>query len=371
MATQPKRIKVLYTIPNFDTAGSGKALLNITTRLDKEKFEPHIMCMHDRGEFFKTVIASGIPVHLLEYTTPMKPYVKGIWRCWKISREFKKINPDIIHSFHYSADYSEALAARLAGIKWVYTKKNMNWGGASHNSWRLRTWLAARVVAQNQEMLVHFFPGSKKVTLIPRGVSIDEFQQKNKLVIDGLMSCRILLVANLVPVKNVETIIEALSKPLLRNLELSLDIVGDDNSSYGKDLHEQVSRLGLAKRVVFHGKQLNTLPYYHKADIFVLPSIKESSPVSLLEAMAAGIPVLASRTSGAKQIMGDFDRQLFDVGDVDALAERIHWLFLLDSESREALINRQLRRVHEHHSINSETEQHQQVYLQTMGVRTF
>ena len=47
--------KILYTIPNFDTAGSGRALFNIASNLDRDKFEPHICCSHDRGDFFKII----------------------------------------------------------------------------------------------------------------------------------------------------------------------------------------------------------------------------------------------------------------------------------------------------------------------------
>ena len=50
-----KRIKILYTIPNFDTAGSGKALLNIAKKLNPDKFEVEIACLHNRGLFFKEV----------------------------------------------------------------------------------------------------------------------------------------------------------------------------------------------------------------------------------------------------------------------------------------------------------------------------
>ena len=175
-----KRIKILFTIPNFDTAGSGKALLNIVTRLDKKLFEPHIACLHDKGEFFKVVQESGIPIHIFQFTTPMIGRIKGILHCWKISRLMKKINPHIIHSFHYAADYSEALAARMAGIPWIYTKKNMNWGGKSKNGWKLRSFLAAHILAQNTDMIRYFFPYLKNVSLVPRGVDTDEFIYKEK-----------------------------------------------------------------------------------------------------------------------------------------------------------------------------------------------
>ena len=169
------KIKVLYTIPNFDTAGSGKALLNVAKNLDKSRFEPHICCFHSRGSYFKEVQKSGIPVYIKKTTNEMIPRIKGIKNSYKLSKFFKNLDIDLIHSFHYGDDYSEALAARLAGIPWVYTKKNMNWGGKSKNSWVIRTFLAQHVLAQNTDMIRLFFTKSKKVTLVPRGVDTKEF----------------------------------------------------------------------------------------------------------------------------------------------------------------------------------------------------
>ena len=53
----------------------------------------------------------------------MIPRFNGIVKCFKLSKFFKKLEIDLIHSFHYGSDYSEALAAKFAGIPWVYTKK--------------------------------------------------------------------------------------------------------------------------------------------------------------------------------------------------------------------------------------------------------
>ena len=158
-----KKWKILFTIPNFDTAGSGKALLNIASRLDKNIFEPHIACLHDKGEFFKVVQESGIPIHIFQFTTPMAHRIKGLFQCWGISRQMKKINPNLIHSFHYAPDYSEAIAAQMAGISWIFTKKNMNWGGKSKNGWKLRCFLAAYILAQNKDMIRDFFPHLKNM----------------------------------------------------------------------------------------------------------------------------------------------------------------------------------------------------------------
>ena len=146
--------------------------------MNKKYFEPHIACLHSRGEYFNVVNESGIPIHIFQFTASMSRRINGLYKCWEISRLMKKINPHIMHSFHYAADYSEALAARMAGIPWIYTKKNMNWGGKSKNGWKLRSFLAAHNLAQNTDMIRYFFPYLKNVSLVPRGVDTDEFIYK-------------------------------------------------------------------------------------------------------------------------------------------------------------------------------------------------
>ena len=171
-----KKIRILYTIPNFDTCGSGDTLLNIAKRIDKDIFEPYICCNHDRGDYFETVKNSGLPVLLHNYLSRMIPRLEGLKNCWNNSRFFKRYGFDIIHSFHYSDDYSEALAAKLSGAKWVFTKKNMNWRG---RAWKVRSRLADGIICLNTDMLKEFYPNSSKTKLVPLGIDTDRFKSSN------------------------------------------------------------------------------------------------------------------------------------------------------------------------------------------------
>lgn len=342
-----KKIRILYTIPNFDTAGSGKALLNIARRLNPARYEPHIMCMHNKGALFQVVEQSGIPVHLLNYTTPTKPYIQGLKTCWQISRELKKINADIIHSFHYAPDYSEGLAARLAGSKWVYTKKNMNWGGVSKNGWKLRTALANGIVAQNTDMLREFFPGMKKVHLISRGVDTHVFQpQTPKPEIlqaygitpqDRLIIC----VANLVPVKGVEVLFKAFSAIHQQLPNWKVLIVGDHSGDYGAKLMQQTRELNLESKIIFTGKVMNVADYLNNAELFVLTTLnegrKEGSPVALLEAMSTGRMVLGSAVPGINDQLAAFPNLLFEAGNHQQLAEKLLAICQLPQAEQHAL----------------------------------
>lgn len=371
MAREFKKIKILFTIPNFDTAGSGKALLKIAKQLDSTVFEPHILCMHNRGAFFKVVEASGIPVHIFQYTTVMKPYTKGVLNCFKIAKMFRSIAPDIIHSFHYSADYSEPLAAKIAGIKWLYTKKNMNWGGSSKNSWNLRTWLADHIIYQNTDMKTMFFPKTNNTSLISRGVDVSEFFpfETNATLLDKYALSKedriIITVANLVPLKGIDVLIKAFHTADLAAKQWKLLIVGDKNNAHGIELQELVTSLKIEKQVVFSGKVLNVNEHLNLAELFVLPTLfkGEGSPVALLEAMATGLCVLGSDLPGIKDQLIHTPEHLVTAGNVEMWAEVLRKFCQHDKEGLKAMGNNFLKHIKASYTLNKEVEQTENVYL--------
>tara|TARA_B100000131_G_scaffold322779_1_gene378031 strand:+ start:47 stop:1150 length:1104 start_codon:yes stop_codon:yes gene_type:complete len=359
-------IKVLYTIPNFDTAGSGKALLNVAKTLDKKKFTPIICCSHDRGKFFKVVNQSNIPVYIHQTTHNMIPRVEGVFKCLKLAKFFKKLGVDVIHSFHYGADYSEALAAKFARIPWVYTKKNMNWGGYSKNGWKLRTLFAKHILAQNTDMFKEFFPKSKKVSLVPRGVDIDEFKprEKNNRLLkkynikenEKIIVC----VANLHPVKGIETLLYAFKSLLNKIDNFHLFIVGEKENSYGEFLQKKVQHLS---NIHFTGKVYNVVDYYSIANIFVLPTIdkgrREGCPVALLEALASGLDVIASDVPGIRDVLNNFPFNLFQPGDSTELSKKI---FKLINNNSFKINSSLLSHVRKNYNIGVEARKHEKIY---------
>ena len=368
-------IKVLFTIPNFDTAGSGKALLNIATRLNSNYFEPHICCFHNKGDFFQTVENSNIPIHIFQFTSDMKYRLKGLLKCFIIAKYFKKLNVDLIHSFHYAPDYTEVLSAKLAGIPWIYTKKNMNWGGKSKNGWKLRSLLAKHIIAQNNSMLNWYFPNSSKVTLIPRGVDIKIFKPKTKNInlLKQLSISKseiiILSVANLVPVKGIEILLDAFESLSKKYDNITLLIVGDNNNEYGISLEEKSKKLKSNNKILFIGKVQNIIDYYSIAEIFILPTLNEGRmegcPVSLLEAMACGLSVLASDIPGIQDVLESFQDCLFNSGEVSKLQVKIEKL-LINKEIKNIEKNR--KHIKLNYSIEKEVKSHEIVYKKCLNL---
>ena len=324
-----KLIKILFTIPNFDTAGSGKALFKIASGLNKEKFSPSILCVRDDGEFFETVRNSGIPVYFFEYRTNVRKKFTGLRHCYEVSRYVKSLKQDIIHSFNYSDDYSEGLSARLASVKWVYSKKNMMWNS---NAWDLRTFFADGIIALNTDMIRKFFQNKKKVVLIPRGVDLTEFRFREKpeyLLSEYKLNANdkiLLCIANFAPVKGIDNLLTAFDKLTEMYADLKLVIVGDHNNAYGKEILSDYKDLIENKKLVLTGKKIDTKHFYNLADYFILPtkSRGEGTSVAVLEAMASGCPVLASDVSGNRDQLEHLPDQLFKSGSSEYLASKLN-----------------------------------------------
>ncbi len=363
-----KKIRILYTIPNFNTAGSGKALINVISRIDKNLFDPYICCRHERGDLFNTAKSLNIPIYISEFTAPMKPRLKGMESVYKLTSFFKKINPDIIHSYNYSDDYSEALAAKLSGIKWIYTKKNMGWGS---NAWRIRTKLANAIIPQNQEMVEVFFKGLKKYSLIPIGIDLDEFSniKKDKTLTEKYNMVNsfpvILTIANIIPIKGIDYLISGFN---LINEDFEnpkLIIVGEDKTEYADMLKRKVIEMGLNDRIIFTGKQSNVRSYFSIADIFILSSMKtgEGGPISVLEAMASGVLSYGSNVPGIRDQFREFPDQLFESENPGSIANKILHFSRMSNEEKNKRIAVQKEFIRINYSIENEIMRLQQLYV--------
>lgn len=310
------KVKILYTIPNFDTAGSGIPLLTIAKKLDKKLFIPEIACLHKKGELFKDVIESGIKVHIVDLYKNARPILNMFQECYHLSRIFKEINPHIIHSYHYAADYSEPIAAKMAGIKWIYTKKNMSWFGPSFRRWKLRSFLANGIITQNSDMMRDFFSRKRNISLIPIGIDVKKYKL-NKIKSNKRY---LLTIANLIEIKGIHILIQSFFKIHNNFPDWSLLIVGDDRSSYGKYCHNLVTALSLKHKIIFTGKVKNVTKYLNQAEIFVLPSINgEGGPISILEAMANEKNIIASNVAGIRDQLINFKDHMFECGNENSL----------------------------------------------------
>ncbi|OBX23263.1 MULTISPECIES: glycosyltransferase [Bizionia] len=361
-----KRIRILYTIPNFNTAGSGKSVYDLVKGLDRTIFDPEICVFHKKGAFFKEVERLDVKVHIFPFTARYRPRITFLSRVLKIRRFFKDHQFDVIHSWHWSSDISEPLAAKLAGIPYVYTKKAMGWG---NRYWTWRSQLSTKVIVVNEDMIDQYF--SKMLHKIERfPLAIDT--QVYKPVIDTWDITKetyfksddfvILSVANLVAVKGIEILFEAVQK--LEDDAVKILIVGDDEGDYGQNLK---AHYGNNTNFVFVGKHLDVRPFLDLADLFVIPTKdegrREGIPNAPLEAMAMRCVVLGSNVSGVKDILKEFPDCLFEASNVDVLAKKINTVRQMSVEAKEDLASKMRDQVVKEFSIEDFLKKHETLYL--------
>jgi glycosyltransferase involved in cell wall biosynthesis len=327
---------ILYTIPNFITAGSGQVVLNIVKNLDRDRFSPAVCVLRKGGKKDQEIKDLGIPFLEAPFTVPARPYHDLFWRARRVAQEFKAHRFDLWHSFHYSDDYTEPLIARLAGTgAWIYTKTQMNW---RRRSWYLRTLLSSRVIALNTCMMKEFFASiffRPKARHIPIGIDQNEFhpevpwrlqlRERYALPYGAVV---ITCVAHLLPVKGQKILIQALSQVPGGVLFLAGRPLDE---GYVNSLHELVQGLGLANRVHFMGDIDDVPALLVEADIFVLPSLnegrKEGLGVALIEGMACGRACVATDIPGPRDILKDGRCGLLvPPGNADAMAVALNRL---------------------------------------------
>jgi glycosyltransferase involved in cell wall biosynthesis len=370
-------MNILFTIPNFITAGSGRAMLNIIERLDRARFAPAVCVARKGGKLDREVEKLGIPFLEAPFTVEAIPYHRLPLRAWKAAQVFRPHKFDAWHSFHYGNDYTEAMIARLAGAKaWIFTKKNMNW---YRRAWYVRSFLAKRIAVQNTDMMRDFFGGPAfrhKARLVPRGVVTQIFrpdtpprlQTRRRLAIkegEIVVGC----VANLVIRKGHRTLIEAVA----RLPGVHLVTVGQPlEEEYVAGLRKLIGDLRMADRVHLLDPVEDVPAFLAEVDVFVLPTWgkwgMEGCPVALLEAMSCGRACIATDIAGSHDLL-EHNRSGLVVPpeDVAALAAAIQ-LLAASPELRPQLGRAARQRVLDHFTIEKEVAAHEALYAEVLGL---
>ena len=261
---------------------------------------------------------------------------------------------DVIHSHYWLAGLAGAALRGVWGCPHVTMFHTLgevkNRASLSESEPPLRIEAEGRIVAEadgiicatehEKSMLVHFYGAEpEKISVVPLGVDVERFRPLDKEAARRELGFKdekiVLFVGRIEPLKGVDILINAAAM-LESDVECSVLIVGGDESSQARvdELQDLASGLGIGHRVAFVGAvDHDKLPlFYNAADVCVVPSHYESFGLVAVEAMACGVPVVASRVGGLTGTVKDGETgYLIPWLCPEPFAERIE--MLLENES--------------------------------------
>jgi glycosyltransferase involved in cell wall biosynthesis len=300
-------IRLLLAINNLDTAGMKHVLAAIVRRIDTARFSPVVVVNKKTDSSLERELSALAPVEELMLRS------EGLGRVLFGSGEkIKRLRSAgvLIHDFDYSSDWTGAWLAKRAGIPYIAEKTNLSIG-----SWRwwLKLGLAKHIVCLSSAQRTLLARYNSKLTVVPTGVDISRFasaepMQRKSL---GLKDDDTVLVsvAHPVPVKGYEELIEAVAQVAGKYPRLRIVAVGKGDPGYLSHLFQFSEAKQVRDRFIFTGPSDNIPGLLRMADGKILATQnkgrREAFGAALVEAMAAGLPVIATRSGGPEDIVED------------------------------------------------------------------
>jgi len=177
------------------------------------------------------------------------------------------------------------------------------------------------------ETMIRSGIGAEKVFVLPYGVdtSFLSSQERRLEQAEEKHSFRILFVGQVLPLKGVHYLVQALENMKIPNVELI--IIGNGDTGYLKLLNGLIPP-GISVQFKSHIPHMELKQYYSGSDVLVLPSLSDSFGLVVSEAMMAGLPVIVSENTGAKEIIRDgVDGFIVPIRDANALQEKLMYLY--------------------------------------------
>lgn len=314
MDSRPGRLRVLYFIDGLGRGGAQRHLLSLLRHLDRERVDPVLWCLEKKGDLVPEFDALGIPVEDLGFPGESIVGRRAIVSILPLRHRLRRLNPDVVHTYLFSPNLYGTLLGALAGTRAIVSsRRDMAWWEAGRHllATRFANRFVDRVVAVSENVRRHSIARERldpeRVVTVPNGIDLAEFDRARTEPAPWTappgVGPILAMTAGLRPVKGHEYLLGAVARLAPRFPDLRFLLVGDGPRR--QELEQQARLAGIAEQVVFLGWQANVAPLLDRIDLFVLSSVSEGQSNAILEAMAAGRPVVATDVGGNPETIAD------------------------------------------------------------------
>jgi len=367
----------MYVVPSLNIGGRERVVLELITRLDRNKFDVELCCLKGRGSFSDLFSQQGIQI---TYFGKGKNWDVGMY--YRLRNFLKDRQIDIVHIHNPGALVYAAVGAIWAGVPVIINSEH----GYEYVVGGLKRYIEMLIrscidvtISVSEALSVHLFSGlflRKKITVIHNGIDTSVYEHnessshlslrerfnfsKSDIIIGN--------VARLARIKNHRMLLETMKLIVKEVQAAKLLIVGD--GILRNELEVYSRSIGISDNVFFWGEANNVPELLQLMDVFVLSSNAEGISMTILEAMASGKAVVATNVGGNPEIIkNDVTGILVPPNDPEAMAEAV--LSLLRDRERLSLLGLEgKRRVKECFNIETAVKKTEELYISLFREKT-
>ena len=300
-------VTVLQVLPEVDPGGAERIVLSLARHLPPGRFRVEVAALDGRGALAEGFRALGCPVHDLGCRTPLHLMVAG----GRLRKLVAEVRPAIVHSHLLRAHLAAAGAGRWPGVSATVATEHQ----ADPRRWALRlirraTRGTTRVTAVSNGVRRHLLAAgfdAARMTTVANGIELDGLGaarplERSLLGLPG--EARVaLFTGRLTYQKGLDILLKAMAGQAAEAQAMHLLVAGEGQAR--PSLEGLAMRLGVSPRVHFLGRRDDVRQLMKSVHLAVLPSRWEGLSLVLLEAMAAGLPVVTTAVEGAAEVLED------------------------------------------------------------------
>ena len=381
-ARREKPVTVGFVLGTLGIGGAEGQVIRLAERLPAYGFRPVLVIMEETGPYLETVREMGMPLHCTHSRMTYRKYDPRFTyhfgrTVWRMRQAFNAERVEIIHAFLYWAYIFAALASPIARNKVLITSRRsrgifkegrFGYQGIENLTNRLVDAATVNSLGLYDDALGREKIDRDRMCVIYNGVDIEGFDAVEpanlRTEYPELADAEPLAgaVGNLKRIKGYPDLLEAVALARREVPKLKLAVLGFDNDSLREELEERKRALGLEGAVVFAGGRKHVWPYYYALDVLAHPAHSEGFANVLLEAMAAGIPIVATDVGGNKESVSDGETGfIVPPKDPKAMAEKLV-LLAKDPAMAKVFGKEGRRRVEARFSVDAMVRAHVRMY---------
>ncbi len=325
MSQTQRPIRIMNLIARLNVGGPAVAVTHLTERMGVPDYESFLVCgtiEPGEGDMTYYAVERGIePIIIPELGRSLNP-VRDIRTLWKVYQLIKEMKPDVVHTHAAKAGFVGRLAAWMAGVPViVHTFHGHVFRGYFSPTKTQFFILLERMAARMSDAIITLSDGLRRelaeeyhiarkgrITVLPLGLDLGEFtkvgrksglfRKEHDIPADAPL---IGIVGRITPIKNHRLFLMAAAEIRKQLPTARFVIVGD--GEIRTEIEALVDELGLRQAVIFTGWQKDLAYIYSGLDVLVISSVNEGTPVTVIEALAAGCPVVATAVGGVPDLL--------------------------------------------------------------------